>query len=145
MAAARDVAQPPSRPELAFQLLVCPVIDNTATEDSLNWKSGLESPWLTPSRMLWFRRLWIPDWTPDWKPDNWIASPNFAPPEVLARMPPTWMAIPECDLLAAEGLALAERMRVAGVDVKTVVYEGCPHPLITLPGTSTGYLHMSSC
>ena len=126
-----DEAQPVT--PLVFQLLVCPIVDNTATEASPGWQAGLASPWLTPSRMLWFRRLWLPGWTPA-APLEWPASPNLAPDSALARLPPTWMAIPQRDLLAPEGLELAGRIRAAGVAVTTVVYEGCPHPLITLPG-----------
>jgi len=124
---------PPPKVDLVFQLLVCPVLDNTATEDSPVWRAGLASPWLTPSRMLWFRRLWLPDWVPG-APLGWPASPTLAPDEALVRSPPTWMGLAGCDLLAPEALALAERMRGCGAGVTTVVYEGCPHPLLTLPG-----------
>jgi len=119
-----------------FQLLVCPVVDNTTTADSPHWRVvGAASPSLTPPRMIWYRRLWLPEWTPESAGAlDWDASPSLAPAEAVARLPPTWLAIPEFDLLSAEGLAFAERMRQEGVSVTTKVYPGCPHDLIELPG-----------
>lgn len=111
-----------------------PVIDNTATADSPAWQvNGATAPWLTPARMLWYRDMWLPRGAQDRA--VWLASVNQAPPELLAAMPPTWMAVAEADLLAPEGLAFAEQLREAGVEVRTVVLQGCTHQTLPLNGT----------
>jgi len=37
--------------KILFQLLILPVIDNTATAESV-WASNRNAPWLTPARMI---------------------------------------------------------------------------------------------
>lgn len=48
----------------------------------------------------------------------------------LAGLPPAFLAIPECDLLAEQSYAMAERMKEAGVDVTFVVYRGATHSFL---------------
>ncbi|KAG5646879.1 hypothetical protein DXG03_001955 [Asterophora parasitica] len=100
---------PPLPAPLVFQLLLVPVIDNTASisepphpfvssyysqsqittsanaggrkgESKGAWASNEHTPWLSPARMLWFRSNYLP------KEDDhvkWDASPLFAPPEFM--------------------------------------------------------------
>lgn len=116
--------------EVKFQLVVVPVVDNTATVEGC-WAENKHAPWLTPARMTWYRRLYMPN-ERDW--GNWDASPNLAPEELLCRMPPTWMAVSEQDLLAPEALAFASQLRGFGIQVETVVYKGSTHSLLALNG-----------
>jgi acetyl esterase len=48
----------------------------------------------------------------------------------LAGSPPAFLAIPECDLLAEQSYAMADRMKDAGVDVTSVVYRGATHSFL---------------
>ncbi|GKT56535.1 lipase from carbohydrate esterase family ce10 [Colletotrichum tofieldiae] len=112
------------------QLLICPVIDSTATAET-GWATSKHVPWLTPGRMAWYQDLYFS------RPEDrtqWEASPCFAPTEVLARSPRTWLAVAEVDLLAPEGLKYAEQLRGAGVEVQTEVYKGATHSVLVLAG-----------
>ncbi|KAK1997405.1 hypothetical protein LX36DRAFT_691413 [Colletotrichum falcatum] len=117
-------------PAPVSQLLVCPVIDSTATAET-GWAASRHVPWLTPGRMGWYQDLYFS------RPEDrqrWDASPCFAPADALARSPRTWLAVAEVDLLAPEGLAYAGRLRGAGVDVQTEVYKGATHSVLVLAG-----------
>ncbi|KAK2037758.1 hypothetical protein LZ31DRAFT_600200 [Colletotrichum somersetense] len=114
------------------QLLVCPVIDNTATAET-GWAASRHVPWLTPGRMRRYQDLYFAG-RPEEDRRRWDASPCFAPADVLARSPPTWLAVAEVDLLAPEGLAYADQLRGAGVDVRTEVYKGATHSVLVLAG-----------
>jgi len=48
----------------------------------------------------------------------------------LQRLPPAFLTIPECDLLAEQSYAMAERMTEAGVDATSVVYKGATHSFL---------------
>ena len=48
----------------------------------------------------------------------------------LQNLPPAFIAIAECDILAEQNLAMAAKLRAAGVDVKAVVYEGAAHSFL---------------
>ncbi|KAF4628334.1 hypothetical protein G7Y89_g9825 [Cudoniella acicularis] len=87
---------------IVAQLLVLLVIDNTALPILKPWITNHLSPFLTPARMLWFRRNYLSN-EEDWH--NWSASPNLASSELLQKPPNTWIAVAEYDLLAPEGIA----------------------------------------
>lgn len=48
----------------------------------------------------------------------------------LAGLPPAFLAIAECDILAEQGGEMAGRLRSAGVPVQSVVYRGASHSFI---------------
>ncbi|MGN6621316.1 MAG: alpha/beta hydrolase [Sphingomonas sp.] len=48
----------------------------------------------------------------------------------LTGMPPTFLCIAECDILADENREMAERLRAAGVAVETQVYHGATHSFL---------------
>lgn len=48
----------------------------------------------------------------------------------LHGLPPAYLAVPECDLLAEQSYAMAERMKAAGVEVTCIVYEGATHSFL---------------
>jgi acetyl esterase len=60
------------------------------------------------------------------KPDQY-AAPIRAD---LTGLPPAFLAIPECDLLSEQSHEMAERMKDAGVDVTSVVYQGATHSFL---------------
>lgn len=56
-----------------------------------------------------------------------LASPLLAD---LAGLPPAFLAIAECDILAEQSLAMAQRLEAAGVRVRSVVYAGAAHSFL---------------
>ncbi|KAG6860689.1 hypothetical protein C0995_008602 [Termitomyces sp. Mi166 len=113
---------------LKFQLLVVPVIDNTASVDNL-WAANQNAPWLSPNRMLWFRDNYLPNVEDRTK---WDASPIFAPKELLARVPSAWIGVAALDILKEEGVLYGEKLKELGVEVEIVIYEGAPHPIMAM-------------
>ena len=119
---------------IVFQLLIVPVTDNTASETNdrqKSWKENEKTPWLGPERMHWFVNNYLPnkeDWT------KWDASPIFAPDELAAKSPKTWIAVCEMDILRDEGIAYGEKLKKLGVEVETKVYKGAPHPIMAMDG-----------
>ncbi|KAF4984406.1 hypothetical protein FZEAL_368 [Fusarium zealandicum] len=118
--------QPPSS-----LLLFIPVVDNTATAEGV-WKPNAETaPWLTAARLEWYRKLYF---TRDEERTRWDASPNLAPESLLRKLPKTWIAAAEMDLLAPEALAFGGQLRNLGVDVETLVVEGGTHSILSHHG-----------
>ncbi|KAJ7758524.1 alpha/beta hydrolase fold-domain-containing protein [Mycena maculata] len=115
---------------LIFQLLIVPVTDNTASVDNL-WAENALTPWLSPARMLWFRDNYLPnkeDYT------KWDASPYFAPDVLLAKVPKTWIAVCEADILRDEGIEYGKKLSALGVEVEVELYKGAPHPIMAMDG-----------
>lgn len=48
----------------------------------------------------------------------------------LESLPPAFMTIAECDILRDENLAMADRLRAAGVPVRSMVYRGATHSFL---------------
>ncbi|KAF7346177.1 Abhydrolase-3 domain-containing protein [Mycena sanguinolenta] len=115
---------------LVFMLLIVPVTDNTASVEN-HWAENALTPWLSPARMLWFRDNYLPN-----KEDHtkWDASPIFAPDALLAKIPKTWIAVCECDILCGEGIAFGDKLRTVGVETEVEVYKGAPHPIMAMDG-----------
>jgi acetyl esterase/lipase len=106
------------------------VIDNTATAETA-WYANRNAPWLTPTRMTWYRNLYLPNQADS---KNWAASPNLAPEDLIAKSPPSWIGVSEQDILAAEGIAYGEQLRKAGVSTEVKVYPGSTHSILALDG-----------
>lgn len=115
---------------LVFQLLLVPALDNTASVETY-WSENRHAPWLTPERMLWYRRMYLPD-ERDW--GVWEASPILAPKALLNKAPPAWIAVAGADVLRDEGIAYAELLRKEGVRAQVQVYEGAPHAVPMMDG-----------
>ncbi|KAL3472359.1 alpha/beta hydrolase fold-domain-containing protein [Aspergillus californicus] len=123
--------------EISFQLLVVPVIDNTASVSTV-WAENRNAPWLTPARMEWYQRMYLP------RPAealNWDASPNLAPTDLLATSPSTWIAVSGQDLLAPEARLYAEALekawveeQVTGRSVVVQEYKGATHSILSMAG-----------
>ena len=126
------LANPPI--PLAFQLLVVPVVDNTATPENSrhkSWQENANTPSLSPAKMLWYRQNYTPneaDWT------KWDNSPLFGPDEAFKRAPPTWICVAELDILRDEGIAYAEKLQSFGVPTEVKIYKGAPHPIMAMDG-----------
>lgn len=118
-----------------YLLLIVPVIDNTATPGN-GWYN-LNAPWLTPQRMLWYRRMYLPNGhgrDAIFGREDWQVSPSLASSKLLSKCPPTWIAVAEHDLLATEALAFSNQLRAAGVQTAVKVYRGSTHSILALNG-----------
>ncbi|KAF9229248.1 hypothetical protein BS17DRAFT_798842 [Gyrodon lividus] len=123
----------PPIPLVVAQMIV-PVTDNTAqpTGDLYSsWKECANTVWLSSGRMMWFRNFYVPN---EGDMTKWDCSPIFAPDELLAKTPPTWVAVMELDILRDEGLAYAEKLRNVGVSVTHKVYKKAPHQILAMDG-----------
>ena len=99
-------------PELALQVLICPVVDHDMTNASYREHGSGEDLFLTAKDMEWFWNCYAPDPASRLVPD---ASPLRA--EDLSNLPPAIVITAEYDPLRDEGIAYAERLRAAGVPV----------------------------
>ncbi|KAK0652607.1 Alpha/Beta hydrolase protein [Cercophora newfieldiana] len=120
-------------PKLLFQLLICPVIDNLATTESA-WSSSRHSPFLSPGRMSWYRDRYFQSENYEADRRHWHASPCYAPAELLAKSPDTFIGIAECDLLAPEDISYGELLKSQGVKTESKVYKGATHSVLVLAG-----------
>jgi acetyl esterase/lipase len=124
-------ASPPI--SLIFQMLIVPVIDNTASPDSSpdnqypSWVENKYTPSLVPEKMLWFRKQYLPNEADRTK---WDASPIFAPEDSFKKVPNAWIGVCELDLLRDEGIRYGEVLRKFGKEVEIKVYEKSPHPIM---------------
>jgi len=51
---------------------------------------------------------------------------------LIKKLPKTFVVVCDLDILRDEGIAYAERMREAGVEVELKNYERCPHQIVAL-------------
>ena len=105
---ARDVGGP----ELALQVLVCPVVDRDMTNASYRERGSGPDLFITAKDMEWFWNYYIPDPAARSVPD---ASPLRA--DDLSNLPPAIVITAEYDPLRDEGIAYAQRLEAAGVQV----------------------------
>lgn len=68
----------------------------------------------------------------NWK--NWDASPLYAPEEIIRKAPKAFICVSELDIIRDEGIAYANRLKAAGVEVELKMYERAPHMLVNLDG-----------
>jgi acetyl esterase len=109
--------------DLAYQLLIYPVIQNNFnTESYLKYASGFG---LMRDDMIWFWNHYLAD-EADGK--NPYASPILA--ENLSNLPPALIITAECDVLRDEGLAYAAKLQEAGVSVQLWQGEGMIHDFV---------------
>ncbi|KAI1261965.1 Alpha/Beta hydrolase protein [Xylariaceae sp. FL1019] len=134
---AMKAAQMQPRIRLEFQILVVPVIDNTATVDGI-WALNRNAPWLTPERMTWYRRMFFPD---EKMTKSWEGSPNLAPVSLLAETPKTFIAVAEQDLLEPEASDFGKKLEhawtsagITGREVLLKSYEGSTHSILSMAG-----------
>jgi acetyl esterase/lipase len=84
--------------------------------------------------MTWYRRMYLPN-TEDCR--LWSASPIFAPLELIAKSPKTWIGVAEQDILAPEAMAYADLLCKSGVLADVKVYVGATHSILALDGVLT--------
>ncbi|HJV59777.1 MAG TPA: alpha/beta hydrolase [Albitalea sp.] len=116
---ARDVDLP-----LRLQLLITP--GTTAHADTDSHRRFANDFLLEAKGIAWFFDHYIdPAWREDWR---------FAPllADDLDGVAPACVVLAECDPLVDEGIAYADKLRLAGVDVALELYRGVTHDFIKL-------------
>jgi acetyl esterase len=108
-----------------------PVTD--AAMDTDSYDEFAEGYYLTRKAMEWFWDAYTTN--PDERAEIY-ASPNRATAEQLQGLPPTLLLVDEVDPLRDEGEAYAAKLRVAGVSVTTVRYDGVVHDFMLLNAMS---------
>jgi len=110
-------------PALAFQLLIYPVIDSSATRNDRPSRSeNAVGYFLTLSQMEWYRHQYVPDEAASTDP---YLSPILA--DSLAGLPPACVVTAEMDLLRDEGEAYGNALDAAGVEVTIHRADGMFH------------------
>jgi acetyl esterase len=104
-----------------------PVTD--AAMDTASYDEFANGPYLTRKSMEWFWDAYTTD--PSERAEI-TASPNRATIEQLKGLPPTFLCVDEADVLRDEGEAYAAKLRLAGVPVTTVRYDGTIHDFMLL-------------
>jgi acetyl esterase len=119
------MARDRSGPRIAHQGLIYPAVDLTMTSPSI--EENRNAPILTRADMLAFRAHYLDE--ADYR--NPYASPLLA--DDLSGLPPALVQVAEHDPLRDDGLRYAERLRAAGVPVRTTLYVGMPHGYVSFP------------
>jgi acetyl esterase len=114
-------------PAIRYQAIFYPVTH--AAFDTGSYDQFAEGPWLTRQSMRWFWDAYAPDMAFRTEP---TASPLLASLEQLQGLPPALVITDEADVLRDEGEAYARKLRLAGVDVTAVRYEGIFHDFMML-------------
>lgn len=121
-------------PALAFQLLVYPVIDSTATANDHPSKTENATGYLlTTSQMDWYRAAYLPDGHDGSDP---YVSPHVA--ESLEGLPPACVVTMEMDPLRDEGELYARLLEDAGVPVVLHRGVGLFHGCFNMDAMLTG-------
>lgn len=116
---ARDVGLP-----LALQLLIYP--GTTAHADFPSRTHYREGLLLDETMIDWFFSHYLPREDRE----DWRFAPLLAPE--AGGVAPAWLALAECDPLVDEGLAYADKLRMAGVPVDLEIYRGVVHEFIKM-------------
>jgi acetyl esterase len=113
--------------QFAHAQMYYPVTD--AAMDTRSYDEFADGPFLTRKSMEWFWDAYTTD--PDERAQI-TASPNQATVEQLSGLPPTLLLVDEADVLRDEGEAYAAKLRLTGVPVTTVRYDGIHHDFMML-------------
>ena len=126
-AAATLLAKERGGPALRYQALFYPITH--AAFDTRSYVEWADGPWLTRKGMQWFWEAYAPDVVRCTEP---TASPLLASPEQLRKLPSALVITSEADVLRDEGEAYSRKLRMAGVEVTAVRYEGVFHDFMML-------------
>jgi acetyl esterase len=120
---ARDDADGPA---IAYQLLVYPVMDYTGGTPTYDTYGVGFGP-LMAATIPWFREHYF---NSDEDLADWRASPARA--ATFAGLPPALLISAQCDILAHEGHACAERLIADGVACEHVDFKGMIHAFFSM-------------
>ncbi len=127
LAAACLLAREDHDPNIALQLLICPILDLARESES---RSAFAQGYFL-SRATMERDL--ADYLP---PETDLFDPRVSPLHApdLSGLPPTHIHVAEFDPFRDEGLAYAERLNAAGVTVSSRQHAGMIHYFYAMPG-----------
>jgi len=117
---ARDVGLP-----LALQMLFYP--GTAAHQDTPSHAQFADGPVLDARAIAWFFGNYMGQ---QGEREDWRFAPLLAPE--LAGVAPAWVGLAECDPLVDEGIAYADRLRMARVAVDLEIYRGVVHGFINM-------------
>lgn len=125
---------------VAFQLLVYPVIDSSATRNDYPSKTDNAAGYfLTTAQMEWYRAQYLSDDDAGEDPD---VSPNLAASHV--GLPPTCVVTAEMDPLRDEGERYGAQLEAAGVPVTIHRAAGMFHGFFNMDAVLDGAKHAQS-
>ena len=109
-------------PRVDAQVLLYPVLSPARANPFPSYEQNADGPLMTRREMHWFWDHYLRDEADE-------ADPRAVPLAAgdLSGLPAATVVVCELDLLRDEGLAYADRLRDAGVDVSTTVYPGAAH------------------
>jgi acetyl esterase len=116
---ARDEGLP-----LALQVLITP--GTTAHADTDSHREFAEGFLLDQAAIVWFFDHYIDRG----QRSDWRFAPLLA--DDLDGVAPAWIGLAECDPLVDEGIAYADRLRLAGVPVQLELWRGLTHDFIKM-------------
>jgi len=121
-----QIARDEKKPEIIFQALIYPAVDVDLTRWP-SYKENADAPILTAALMEWFFKHYVGG-------TSFIQDPLVAPirAEDLSGLPPCYIATAEFDPLRDEGMAYANLLREAGVQVEAKCFEGLVHAFSSL-------------
>ena len=112
-------------PDLAYQLLVYPITNHDF--ESRSYHENANGYLLSRNLMIWFWKHYLKHESEGESP---LASPLRA--EDLGGLPPALLITAEFDPLRDEGEAYAERLRRAGVAIRSTRYDGMFHGFFSM-------------
>jgi acetyl esterase len=134
LAAVAAIALRDSGPAIAMQVLVYPLVDQSADTESL---TRLASGYgLTRELVRWYQKQYLRD---ERDYSDWRASPLRASDH--SRLPPAYVLTCGFDPLLDEGEAYADRLKRAGVSVIYECFEGMIHGFLPMGGALAAARH----
>ncbi|MBM7656439.1 alpha/beta hydrolase [Neobacillus cucumis] len=118
------IARDQNGPNISAQVLIYPVTD--LAYDSRSYKEFAEGYGLDRDLMIWFGDYYIQN---QFDTKNIYAAPLLA--NNLKNLPPAFVVTAECDVLRDEGIAYANRLKDAGVQVQAFTEPGVIHGYFT--------------
>ena len=122
------IASDNSFPSIKYQVLICPWLDLSST-DNESYNLFGEGLWLSTEGIYWYRNQYL-----NIEEERFL--PHVSPllNNNLKGLPPALIITSEFEVLRHEGETYAERLKTEGIDVKCTRYEGTLHDFVTLPG-----------
>lgn len=107
---------------IARQLLLYPCLYPARGTDFQSYREHADGPLLTAAEMEWFWDHYLGEASDGRDPK---AAPLLATD--FSGLPPATIVLAEADVLRDEGLAYAQKLITAGVDVNVMLFPGAPH------------------
>jgi acetyl esterase len=109
---------------LHLQLMFYP--GTASSQDSASQQQYAHGLVLEEPHIRWFFEQYIPQV----QREDWRFAPLNAPD--VDGVAPAWFGLAECDPLVDEGIAYADKLRAAGIDVDLEIYRGVTHEFIKM-------------